>query len=293
MVTQTINLNLIPGGVPPVIHVNQYDIGNAALILKLHNGFSEFTVPASASVTLVGTKPDNTGFVYAAESVIGSMATVNVTQQMTALAGDVMCELRIRSEGTGANSDETGHSDHENIGTINFIIRVERAALSDDTVISKTDIPLIEQAIDVSKNFMGYVQETRDNAATSTTMANTAVNAMDAAAESEKNAKVYNDNVVQLADGISKATGAANTAAENANNVAKAIQSKLDKGEFVGPQGPKGDTGESGIVTQASGMVTFAYDPTDGHLYAYSSENVAGSYQYDETDGHLYYVTEG
>ena len=121
MVTQTINLNLIPGGVPPVIHVNQYDIGNAALILKLHNGFSEFTVPVSASVTLVGTKPDNTGFVYAAESVSGSMATVNVTQQMTALAGDVMCELRIRNEGTGANSDETGHSDHENIGTINFI----------------------------------------------------------------------------------------------------------------------------------------------------------------------------
>lgn len=89
------------------------------------------------------------------------------------------------------------------------------------------------------------------------------------------------------------ARNAVNTAAENANNVAKAIQSKLDKGEFVGPQGPKGDTGESGIVAPASGMVTFAYDPTDGHLYAYSSENVAGSYQYDETDGHLYYVTEG
>ena len=374
MVTQTINLNLIPGGVPPVIHVNQYDIGNAALILKLHNGFSEFTVPASASVTLVGTKPDNTGFVYAAESVRGSLATVNVTQQMTALAGDVMCELRIRSEGTGANSDETGHSDHENIGTINFILRVERAALSDDTVISKTDIPLIEQAIDVSKNFMGYVQETRDNAATSTTMAKTAVNAMDAAAESEKNAKVYNDNVVQLADGISKATGAANTAAENANNVAKAIQSKLDNGEFVGPQGPKGDTGaqgpkgatgakgatgergpqgptgatgpqgvqgltgdkgetgatgpagptgpqgpagakgdksakgdkgdtgpqgpqgpagESGVTTPAANMVTFAYDPTDGHLYAYSATDATGAYEYDATTGHLYYVTEG
>lgn len=428
MVTQTINLNLIPGGVPPVIHVNQYDIGNAALILKLHNGFSEFTVPASASVTLVGTKPDNTGFVYAAESVSGSLATVNVTQQMTALAGDVMCELRIRSEGTGASSDETGHSDHENIGTINFILRVERAALSDDTVISKTDIPLIEQAIDVSKNFMGYVQETRDNAATSTTMAKTAVNAMEAAAESEKNAKVYNDNVVQLADGISKATGAANTAAENANNVAKAIQSKLDKGEFVGPQGPKGDTGaqgpkgntgatgaagatgatgatgpqgpqglkgatgaqgpqgevgpqgpigktgpagakgatgakgetgergpqgptgatgpqgvqgltgdkgetgatgpagptgpqgpagvkgdkgakgdkgdtgpmgpqgpagESGVTTPAANMVTFAYDPTDGHLYAYSATDATGAYEYDATTGHLYYVTEG
>ena len=76
MVTQTINLNLIPGGVPPVINVNQYDIGNAALILKLHNGFSEFSVPASASVTLVGTKPDNTGFVYAAVSVPTRRSTI-------------------------------------------------------------------------------------------------------------------------------------------------------------------------------------------------------------------------
>lgn len=60
----------------------------------------------------------------------------------------------------------------------------------------------------------------------------------------------------------------------------------------TGPQGPKGDTGESGVVVPASGMVAFGYDPADGHLYAYSSVDVSGSYQYDETTGHLYYVTE-
>lgn len=60
-----------------------------------------------------------------------------------------------------------------------------------------------------------------------------------------------------------------------------------------GPQGPKGDTGESGVVVPASGMVTFAYDPDDGHLYAYSSVDVSESFQYDETTGHLYYITEG
>ena len=39
---------------------------------------------------------------------------------------------------------------------------------------------------------------------------------------------------------------AANTAATNAQNVADTVQQKLDAGDFVGPQGPKGDTGATG-----------------------------------------------
>ena len=39
---------------------------------------------------------------------------------------------------------------------------------------------------------------------------------------------------------------AANTAAANAQNMANTVQQKLDAGEFVGPQGPKGDTGATG-----------------------------------------------
>lgn len=39
---------------------------------------------------------------------------------------------------------------------------------------------------------------------------------------------------------------AANTAAINAQNVANTVQQKLDAGEFVGPQGPQGETGATG-----------------------------------------------
>lgn len=42
-----------------------------------------------------------------------------------------------------------------------------------------------------------------------------------------------------------KAT-AANTAATNAQSVANTVQQKLDNGDFVGPQGPQGDTGPQG-----------------------------------------------
>lgn len=48
---------------------------------------------------------------------------------------------------------------------------------------------------------------------------------------------------VQNADA---ATKQANTAADSADTVAKTVQKKLDNGEFVGAQGPKGEKGEPG-----------------------------------------------
>ena len=48
---------------------------------------------------------------------------------------------------------------------------------------------------------------------------------------------------VQNADA---ATKRANTAADSADKVAKTVQKKLDNGEFVGAQGPKGEKGEPG-----------------------------------------------
>ena len=130
MTTQTINLNLIPQGVQPVIHVSQYDKGQT-WIFKLMVGNAYYQIPAGASVTIEGTKKDGTGFQYAC-TYSGYEVTAIEQQQMTVLAGDVPAELRI-TKGS------------ELIGTLNFIIRVEQAALSDDTVISETELPLIEE----------------------------------------------------------------------------------------------------------------------------------------------------
>ena len=45
---------------------------------------------------------------------------------------------------------------------------------------------------------------------------------------------------------VTAAVGSANTAAENAQTVADTVQAKLDNGDFVGAQGPKGDKGDTG-----------------------------------------------
>lgn len=132
MVTQTINLNMVPGSVCPVIHVSQYDNDEDALVFNLYQGSTPFT--AGTTAIIEGTKPDGYGFTYAA-SYSDNTVTADLTQQMTAVSGEVRCELRI--------------SDSDNVvGTQNFILMVEPAALDDNTVVSDSDIPAIAAAAD-------------------------------------------------------------------------------------------------------------------------------------------------
>ena len=134
MTSQTINLDLIPNGVNPVINVSQYDKGQTWLFNILVNG-SVFNIPTGSSVTIRGSKRDSTGFVYAC-SFSGSTVTAIVQDQMTVCSGDQKGELRIEKNG-------------DIIATMNFTIRVKPSALSDTTQISETDLPLIEQAVEL------------------------------------------------------------------------------------------------------------------------------------------------
>lgn len=136
MITQSINLNLIPGAVPPRIKVSQYDYGSRTLQFTLYNGTTTFT-QAGLSARIQGTKPDGKGFSY--DATYGSgIVTADITRQMTACAGAVICELVIVD---GSNNE---------LGTGNFILDVEAAALSEDTDISETEIPAIIDAAEAN-----------------------------------------------------------------------------------------------------------------------------------------------
>ena len=135
-ITQEINLNLIPGAIPPRISVSQYDDASRSLVFRLYNGAVSFTPGSGTTVQIRGTKPDNKGFEYAA-SIAGSTVTAAITDQMTAVAGDVRCEIVLK--------DST-----KTIGTGNFVLEVERAALGEDTDISETVIPDIIDAAEAN-----------------------------------------------------------------------------------------------------------------------------------------------
>lgn len=131
---QNIKLNLIPGAVMPVVNVSQYDKARQFSI-TVYEGASTYSLTGK-DVQIRGTKPDGNGFAYDSTdgvvSVSGSTVTISTTQQMTAVGGQTMVELRITQSGVI-------------LGTLNFILMVEPSALSDDTPISDTDIPAIER----------------------------------------------------------------------------------------------------------------------------------------------------
>ncbi|WP_102342274.1 hypothetical protein [Galactobacillus timonensis] len=134
-IKQTYVLDMIQGGRTLIIPVSQYDNGARELILCLTAGANTYTIPDGATVTVRGTKPDRHGFAHTCQHY-GSVAMVILTRNMTAVPGDTWCELRIT---TGADNDEI-------VGSANFILRVEPAGLADDTDISTTEIPAIEDA---------------------------------------------------------------------------------------------------------------------------------------------------
>lgn len=133
MINQFCKVNLVPKALRevPTIDISQYDEELRTLSFMVYNGEALFEIPDGSTVTLRGTKPDNTGFEY--ECVYnGSIVTLDVKDQISVCAGRVICELRIVNDGI--------------LGTANVNIQVKRSALSSDIAISETDLPMVEIA---------------------------------------------------------------------------------------------------------------------------------------------------
>lgn len=188
MITQSINLNLIPGGVLPRFNVSQYDKGSRALQFNLFSGSLPFEVPEGSTVTIQGTKKDMTGFQYPC-TYQGSLVVSDLYDQMTVLAGEVTTELVITD--TSLNI----------LGTCNFIIDVEQAALSKDIPISETELPLLQEAIQAAAEAKASAQAAEDDAEDAEAWANgtrggVPVGPSDPAYQ--KNAKYYVDNCIGM-----------------------------------------------------------------------------------------------
>ena len=229
MTTQTINLEMIPKGIPPIIHVSQYDKGQTWNFNLLLNG-QAFPVPAGSNVTIQGTKPDQTGFQYAC-TFSGSVVTAEEEEQMTVLPGDTKAEIVIGNSG-------------DIIASINIIIRVEPTALSDDTQISETDLPLIQEAAQAAEVVPGLVEDaeawakgTRDGQAVPSTD------------------PTYENNSKFYAEQAATATAHAPYIGLNGNWYVwdTATSQYIDTGEpsqgstgATGPEGPEGPAGPTG-----------------------------------------------
>lgn len=212
MITQSTNLNLIPGQVLPHINVSQYDYGSRTLEFKLFNGNQSFTLTSSMTAKISGTKADMHGFEYdATVDTTNQKIVADLNQQMTAAAGDVTCELIIKKSG-------------ERLGTCNFVIAVEKAALGDDTIVSDTELPaIIAEAtaqMEAAAQSASQAATSAQSAATSASSASTsATNAASSATSAANSATSASNSALSAATSAQEAEDSAERAATYSVNV--------------------------------------------------------------------------
>ena len=136
-----------PGGIPPVIHVSQYD-SDFTIVFTLFSTVGDFSIESGTTAMVRGTKSSGTG--YSADAAINiSAKTVTVTgnQQMTAAAGQNVFEITL-------------YKNNKEISSKNFILLCERAALDMDTIEDKT----IARELDNLDQFVAEAEAAADRA---------------------------------------------------------------------------------------------------------------------------------
>ena len=148
---EAIKVNLIPNGIPQMCHASQYDVGRQ-IRLDLFDGFTPYVIQSGDTFTLNVRKPDNH---VITETVTGTEGNtylvIETTEQMTAVMGKNLCEIRVENGG-------------DNIGSLNFIMQVEKDVIANgipsESVIEDLDA-LVDEAVEVSlSNY--YTKEETD-----------------------------------------------------------------------------------------------------------------------------------
>lgn len=140
------DIDFTPGGIPPIVHCSQGD-NIRSIIFNTYLDGSRYSIPDGAIVYIQGKKPDGHGFIYDSNSNVISFDTdgivLNLTDQMTACPGRVVCEFK-----------DTRSSNAYVIHTANFIIDVEESALPSDAEMSDSDYALIEKAVNLAPDIL-------------------------------------------------------------------------------------------------------------------------------------------
>lgn len=134
---EIIKLNLIPSGVNPTCHCSQYDKGRVIRI-ELFDGLTPYTLQSGDTVTLNVRKPDNTIVTGTVSTTQGNnYVDIVTTEQICACVGYNLCDLTL------TNGSKV-------IGTLNFIMAIERDVLADgipsQSVIEDLDA-LVQEAV--------------------------------------------------------------------------------------------------------------------------------------------------
>ena len=144
MITKAVNLWL-GSGPRVVIPVSQFDTA-WEFVFTIINAGTEWTIPAGSSVVMNGLKPDGNVFAFSG-IIVSNKVVVDADVQMTACAGDTICELSILADGL-------------TVGTANFTLAVEAAPKSPNDVSSDSTLPAYAEMLEM---FSGDITDAVDD----------------------------------------------------------------------------------------------------------------------------------
>ena len=151
MITITKKLDMSPHGIPQVIHVSQYD-SDFSIQFKLYASVGTLSIESGTTAEIRGTKGSGTG--YSASATLNtSNGTVTVagSEQMTAVAGRNTFEIVLKKSG-------------KVLGSANFILLVERAALDADTITDASVLRELEAIVEGAETATQAAEEAEDAA---------------------------------------------------------------------------------------------------------------------------------
>ena len=128
---EIINLNLIPGKAWPVAHATQFDKGRE-FRANLFEGSQVYTLAGDETVDAIIKKPDGNQVIETLVNTADNYVIVTTTEQMTAVAGPSLGEIRISKGDTV-------------IGSLKFILECEQSA--DTGIESHSEINNLETQV--------------------------------------------------------------------------------------------------------------------------------------------------
>lgn len=267
MLTQILNVQVSRIGLFPTIDAVQGDSGRV-----LECRLTDFVIPSGSTARIYAQKPSGAQ-IYNNAMVDGNVVSVDLTTQILAEVGKVVCQIEVDNGGERVTSFDfalnvvKSRVDGSAIESSDEFTALEDALNSIDDVATEA-----ENAVSAANQAVSDAQTAIKNANTAISGANTAASSANSAAESATNAASAANTATEgantAAQNANEKASAANSAAEAANNAVDALEEAL-QGTVIN------DNSVSNLTTYSSQKIEGEFDDVNEVIYEIGGRNLA------------------
>lgn len=278
MLTQILNIQVSRIGLFPTIDAVQGDSGRV-----LECRLTDFVIPSGSTARIYAQKPSGAQ-IYNNAMVDGNVVSVDLTTQILAEVGKVVCQIEVDNGGERVTSFDfalnvvKSRVDGSAIESSDEFTALEDALNSIDDVATEA-----ENAVSAANQAVSDAQAAIKNANTAIIGANTAASSANSAAKSATNATSAANTAAEgantAAQNANEKASAANSAAEAANNAVDALEEAL-QGTVIN------DNSVSNLTTYSSQKIEGEFDDVNEVIYEIGGRNfLKNSGDFQSTNG--------